>query len=59
MHNLQQPNEVIFRRALGRKATSREHKIVLKFLEQEKDQTKAWTQILHGLYASLDFRYLN
>ena len=53
MHNLQQPNEVICRRALGRDATSREREIVLKFLEQEKDQAKAWTQILHGLYASL------
>ncbi len=48
-----------YRRTLGRDATSREREIVLKFLEQEKDQTKAWTQILHGLYASLDFRYLN
>jgi hypothetical protein len=48
-----------YRRALGRNATSREREIILKFLEQEKDQAKAWTQILHGLYASLDFRYLN
>ena len=58
MHNLQQPNEVIYRRALVRDATSRECEIVIKFLEQEKDQAKARTQILHGLYASLDFRYM-
>ena len=48
-----------YRRTLGRDATSREREILLKFLEGEKDKTKAWTQILHGLYASLDFRYLN
>ena len=48
-----------YRRALGRNATSREREIILKFLEQEKDQAKAWAQIIHGLYASLDFRYLN
>jgi len=48
-----------YRRTLGRDATSREREILLKFLEGEKDKTKAWTQILLGLYASLDFRYLN
>jgi len=48
-----------YRRTIGRSATSREREIVLKFLEQEKDKVKAWTQILHSLFASLDFRYLN
>ena len=48
-----------YRRTIGRSATSREREIILKFLEQEKDKVKAWTHILHSLFASLDFRYLN
>ena len=45
--------------ALGRNPTSLEREIIFEFLRQERDSQKAWTQILHGLYASLDFRYLN
>jgi hypothetical protein len=48
-----------YRRALGRNATSSEHEIILKFLTSEKDPAQAWPQIIHGLYASLDFRFLN
>ena len=48
-----------YRRTLGRNPTSLEREIILEFLRQERDLQKAWTQILHGLYSSLDFRYLN
>lgn len=48
-----------YRRTLGRNPTSLEREIIFEFLRQERDSQKAWTQILHGLYASLDFRYLN
>jgi hypothetical protein len=48
-----------YRRTLGRNPTAREREIILTFLANEKDPTKAWPQILHGLYASLDFRFLN
>ena len=48
-----------YRRTLGRNPTVREREIILEFLWQKKDSQKEWTQILHGLYSSLDFRYLN
>ena len=48
-----------FRRTLGRNPTSSEREILLKFLGQEKDGTKAWGTIFHSLYGSLDFRFLN
>ena len=51
--------EHTYRRALGRNATSSEHEIILKFLTSKKDPAQAWPQIIHGLYASLDFRFLN
>ena len=48
-----------YQRALGRNPTSQEREILLKFLTDQTNTAKAWTQIIHGLYASLDFRYLN
>ena len=48
-----------YRRTLGRDATSTEREVILKFLATEKDAAKAWTQVIHSLYASLDFRFLN
>ena len=48
-----------YRRTLGRDATSSEREVILKFLATEKDGAKAWTQVIHSLYASLDFRFLN
>ena len=48
-----------YRRTLGRNPTARERQIILNFLANEKDPAKAWPQIFHGLYASLDFRFLN
>jgi len=48
-----------YRQTLGRNPTAREREIVLKFLATKKDPTQAWPQIFHGLYASLDFRFLN
>ena len=51
--------EHAYRLALGRNATSRERQIILTFLKEENDPDKAWIQVFQGLYASLDFRYLN
>ncbi|MDP7009910.1 MAG: DUF1553 domain-containing protein [Verrucomicrobiota bacterium] len=51
--------ERAYRLALGRNATSREREIILTFLKEENDPDKAWIQVFQGLYASLDFRYLN
>ena len=48
-----------YQRALGRNPTSQEREILLNFLTGQTDTAKAWAQIIHGLYASLDFRYLN
>ena len=48
-----------YRRTLGRPATSREREVILKFLATETDQSTAWRQVIHNLYASLDFRFLN
>ncbi|MDP7051428.1 MAG: DUF1553 domain-containing protein [Verrucomicrobiota bacterium] len=51
--------EHAYRLALGRNVTSNEREIILTFLKEENDSNKAWIQIFQGLYASLDFRYLN
>ena len=48
-----------YRRTLGRNPTAREREIILKFLISEKNPAQAWPEIIHGLYASLDFRFLN
>ncbi|MBC8326009.1 MAG: DUF1553 domain-containing protein [Verrucomicrobia subdivision 3 bacterium] len=48
-----------YRQTLGRSPTAREREIVLKFLAHKTDPIHAWTQFFHGLYASLDFRFLN
>jgi hypothetical protein len=48
-----------YRRTLGRNPTAREREIILTFLANEKNPAQAWPQIIHGLYASLDFRFLN
>ncbi len=44
---------------LGRDPTLKEQQIILSFLEEEQNPARAWTQIFQGLFASLDFRYLN
>ena len=51
--------ELAYRLALGRNATAREREIVLTFLKEENEPHKAWIQVFQGLYASLDFRFLN
>ena len=48
-----------YQRALGRNATSQEREILLKFLNNQTDTAKAWAQIIHGLYSSLDFRFID
>ncbi len=47
-----------YRRSLGRNPGARERQIILNYLAAENDPAKAWPQIFHGLYASVDFRYL-
>ena len=39
--------------------TKNELRIVLDFLSAEEDAETAWTHVFQGLFASLDFRYLN
>ena len=48
-----------YQRTLGRRPTSTERDVILKFVQTEKDSATAWTQVLHSLVASLDFRFLN
>ena len=48
-----------YQRTLGRHPTSTERDVILKFVQTEKDPATAWTQVLHSLVASLDFRFLN
>jgi hypothetical protein len=48
-----------YQRTLGRHPTSTERDVILEFVQTEQDTATAWTQILHSLVASLDFRFLN
>ena len=48
-----------YQRALGRRPTSTEREVILKFIQSEQDAPTAWRQVIHSLYASLDFRFLN
>ncbi|MFL2943413.1 MAG: DUF1553 domain-containing protein [Limisphaerales bacterium] len=48
-----------YQRTLGRRPTSTERDVILKFVQTEKNSATAWTQVLHSLVASLDFRFLN
>ena len=48
-----------YQRTLGRNPTSTEHDVILNFVQTEQNPATAWTQILHSLVASLDFRFLN
>ena len=48
-----------YQATLGRKPTERESGIILHFLESEDNVETAWAQVFQGLFASLDFRYLN
>ena len=45
--------------ALGRNPTPEEEQIILSSLKEEKNPGRAWIQVFQGLFASLDFRYLN
>jgi hypothetical protein len=44
---------------LGRNPTLEEQQIILSFLKEDKNPGRAWTQVFQGLFASLDFRYLD
>ena len=51
--------EWAYQATLGRMPTKNELRIVLDFLSAEEDAETAWTHVFQGLFASLDFRYLN
>ena len=47
---------------LGREPEQQEKSLALNYLEQHnngKDDPEAWAGVIHSLYASIDFRYLN
>ena len=45
--------------ALGRYPTPGEARLMTEFLARQDDATEAWAQIVHGLFASIEFRFLN
>ena len=51
--------EYAYQLILGRNPTLEEHRIILNFLKEDENPGRAWTHIFQGLFASLDFRYLN
>ena len=52
-----------YQRTLGRNPTERERDILIAFLARQNDaandSAKTWSKIMHSLYGSLDFRFLN
>jgi hypothetical protein len=47
---------------LGREPEQQEKSLALNYIEQHNnggDDPEAWAGIMHSLYASIDFRYLN
>ena len=51
--------EAAYLRAIGRLPSEKESRLVLDFLETGMDREKAWSQIFHSLFASIEFRHLN
>ena len=56
--------DLAYRWVLGRLPTEGERAVVLKYVQgfQGTGQTAerdSWTPIFHGLFASMDFRYVN
>jgi hypothetical protein len=49
--------KMAYREALGRPPTAREQKIADGFLKNSQDPHDAWAQLMHALFASMDFRY--
>ena len=48
-----------YRLVLGRSPTRAESELSLKFLQSSGDRVEGWTQLVHALFASVDFRYEN
>ena len=51
-----------YKTCLGREPRDREKSLALAYLKkhgEKSDNLEAWSGIIHGLYACLDFRYLN
>jgi len=46
-----------YRQTLGRLPTASEQKIAVEFLKSSADPHDAWAQLMHALFASMDFRY--
>jgi hypothetical protein len=56
--------DVAYRRTLGRLPTDGEKALVLRYLDgvakgPRDAELQAWTSVFHGLFASIDFRYVN
>ena len=48
-----------YRLVLGRSPTEGEKAVALKFLAPSNGATEAWAALVHALFASADFRYVN
>jgi hypothetical protein len=60
--DVQQRLVLVFKTTLGRIPSEAEKSLALAYLKKHDDdsnQQDAWGGILHGLFACLDFRYLN
>jgi hypothetical protein len=53
--------ELAFRRSLGRAPTESERRLVAGFLESPEESPTAedWQSVMHAIFASLDFRYVD
>ncbi|HMJ91234.1 MAG TPA: DUF1553 domain-containing protein, partial [Candidatus Acidoferrum sp.] len=51
--------ELIYARALGRKPSVGEAAIARNALQEQGNEIEAWTAVVHAIFASADFRYVN
>lgn len=47
-----------YQSVLGRNPTDQESRLLLEHVRASADSVAAWTEVLHALFASVDFRYL-
>jgi hypothetical protein len=48
-----------YRRTLGREPTAGERDVMLRFLGRGGDPKDVWAAVIHAIFASADFRYVN
>jgi cytochrome c553 len=48
-----------YRLTLGREPSPGERDVAMKYLSKSKDAKEAWTSVIHALFASADFRYVD